>query len=209
MMLVGNIPINRSGREKAQRMVTEASQTAINKRQCVWHRACACVRACACPGCQVARSHGVLVVNVGGAGGPRDSALIPSACAHGGRLCGAASLHRYSVVIAPEGTRSWDGHLSIPMKKGTFHIQRATAAAILPVVLHGAYDVWPRGTVFPHTGEITLRHLRPVPFDASRTHDDVRLDLQRQYLDALYPTTPAGIKALPRFKKLSGFNAFK
>jgi hypothetical protein len=33
MMLVGNIPINRSGREKAQRMVTEASETAIVKRK--------------------------------------------------------------------------------------------------------------------------------------------------------------------------------
>ncbi len=68
------------------------------------------------------------------------------------------------MVIAPEGTRSWDGHLSIPMKKGTFHIQRATRAAITPVVIHGAYELWPRGTAFPRTGEITLRRLTPIPF---------------------------------------------
>lgn len=148
MLCVGNIPINRSGKSKAQQMLMDASQDAIVAKKC-------------------------------------------------------------AVVIAPEGTRSWDGHLSIPMKKGTFHIQKATHAPILPVVLFGAYDLWPRGTFFTRTGEITLRRLQTIPFNDAHSHDEVRISLQRQYLDALYPTTADAIKALPTYRALSFVSALK
>ena len=45
---------------------------------------------------------------------------------------------KVSVLIAPEGTRSRDGHLGI-FKKGAFHIAKNTGVKIIPVIIDGAY----------------------------------------------------------------------
>jgi len=64
-----------------------------------------------------------------------------------------------SVAVAPEGTRPTDGHLRLPFKKGTFHTQEQTGAALLPIAIHGAYELWPPGQLFATTGEVTVRAL--------------------------------------------------
>ncbi len=51
---------------------------------------------------------------------------------------------------------------------------------------------------------------RPMPYDASKTHDEVRRELQKVYLDALYPTNAAGVAAkLKRVKPLSLANGLR
>lgn len=47
-----------------------------------------------------------------------------------------------SVWIAPEGSRSRDGHLG-PLKKGGFHLAKQAGVAILPVAISGTYQVLP------------------------------------------------------------------
>jgi putative phosphoserine phosphatase/1-acylglycerol-3-phosphate O-acyltransferase len=49
-----------------------------------------------------------------------------------------------SVVIAPEGTRSY-GTLPAPFKRGAFYLARRARVPIVPVVIHNAADVLPRG----------------------------------------------------------------
>ena len=43
-----------------------------------------------------------------------------------------------SVLIAPEGTRTRNGHLGV-FKKGAFHIAKNTGVKIIPVIIDGAY----------------------------------------------------------------------
>ena len=59
-----------------------------------------------------------------------------------------------SIYLAPEGTRSRDGHLG-KLKKGGFHLALETATPIVPVAIRGTIDILPRGAR-------TMRRGRPV-----------------------------------------------
>mmetsp|Transcript_1860 Transcript_1860/g.5625 ORF Transcript_1860/g.5625 Transcript_1860/m.5625 type:complete len:396 (-) Transcript_1860:177-1364(-) len=89
---------------------------------------------------------------------------------------------RRSVAVSPEGTRTTDGHLTLPFKKGTFHLQEQTKAPLLPVVIHGAFELWPPGQVFAAAGEVTVRVL-PVQANegATGTREASRFALQRSF----------------------------
>ncbi len=65
---------------------------------------------------------------------------------------GAFGLHRKHILcIFPEGARSFDGELK-EFKKGAAILAREIGAPIVPVALHGAYEVWRRGSwrIRPH-----------------------------------------------------------
>ncbi len=73
---------------------------------------------------------------------------------------------RYSIIIFPEGTRSEDGRVG-RLKKGAFRIAGDTGAPILPVYIHGAYDVLPKHGFWPRPGRLELKffpELRPDDF---------------------------------------------
>ena len=53
--------------------------------------------------------------------------------------------HGLGLWIMPEGTRSKDGRL-LPFKKGFVHLAIATGLPIVPVVIHGAYKNWKKGS---------------------------------------------------------------
>jgi 1-acyl-sn-glycerol-3-phosphate acyltransferase len=103
------------------------------------------------------------------------------------------------VAIAPEGTRSTDGHLRLPFKKGVFHLQQQTKAPLLPIVLHGAGELWPPGRTFTSTGVVTMSFLPPVhPEEPSKdwnSHDATRVKLQRDYAE--YLANKPDLGALP------------
>jgi long-chain acyl-CoA synthetase len=59
---------------------------------------------------------------------------------------GAFGLHRKRILcIFPEGSRSFDGDLK-EFKKGAAILSREIGAPIVPVALHGAYEVWRKGS---------------------------------------------------------------
>jgi len=84
-----------------------------------------------------------------------------------------------SVVVFPEGTRSYDGVMR-PFKKGMFRLALKAATSVVPMTIVGSHLVMKRGrvTVYPRT--VTLIIDRPVPVeglgeeDASKLLDTVR-----------------------------------
>ena len=57
-----------------------------------------------------------------------------------------------SIYLAPEGTRSRDGHIG-KLKKGGFHMALDTQTPIVPVAIRGTIDILPRGGKVMRTGK--------------------------------------------------------
>ncbi len=66
-----------------------------------------------------------------------------------------------SVMIFPEGTRSWDGRIQ-PFKKGGFMLAIKSGVPIAPVVIHGARAIMPRGRKKVRPGAVVIEMLPPV-----------------------------------------------
>lgn len=84
-----------------------------------------------------------------------------------GELTAAAALmkkHRLACWILPEGTRSHSGELK-PFKTGFVHLAIATGLPVVPVVVHGANRIWPKGSTF-HGGELPIEVLEPIDTSA-------------------------------------------
>ena len=65
------------------------------------------------------------------------------------------------VLIFPEGTRSPDGAIA-PFLPGFTSLAVRSKAAILPVAIDGAYEVWPRWRKFPGLGTIRVHFGPPI-----------------------------------------------
>ena len=64
------------------------------------------------------------------------------------------------LLVFPEGTRTGNGSIG-PMKSVGVIAERA-AVPIVPVLIQGAYEVWPKGRLMPHLGTISLVFGRPL-----------------------------------------------
>ncbi len=87
-----------------------------------------------------------------------------------------------SAVVFPEGTRSWDGTL-MPFKKGPFVLAIKAQVPIVPVYIHGTFDIMRRGSRYPRKGVIRLVPGDEIP-TAGLTFDD-RDALSRRTREAL------------------------
>lgn len=65
---------------------------------------------------------------------------------------------RLTVFIAPEGTRSANGELQA-FKRGAFHLALASGAPIVPIVIHGAFALRPRGRAVTDAGIVFVKIL--------------------------------------------------
>lgn len=70
----------------------------------------------------------------------------------------------FIVNIFPEGTRSEDGSIG-PVAPGiSLILHRAkTEIPILPVIIDGAYDAWPRQAKWPRPHAIRIHYGKPIP----------------------------------------------
>ena len=66
-----------------------------------------------------------------------------------------------TVLIAPEGTRSADGEIG-PFKRGAFHLACQSGLPIYPVVVAGAYELFPTSALLPRTGTLYVKFLEPI-----------------------------------------------
>lgn len=84
-------------------------------------------------------------------------------------LVNALRNERKSVVIAPEGTRTVSPRLA-PFKKGAFHLAMQAGVPVVPVVIHNAGDVAPKGDFVFRPATVEVDVLPPV--DTSRWHPE-------------------------------------
>ena len=75
-----------------------------------------------------------------------------------------------SVVIFAEGTRG-TGYPLRPFKKGAFVLAINAQVPVVPVVIHGAIDVLPRGGFGVRAGRVNVHFLEPVPADGLSYED--------------------------------------
>ncbi len=61
----------------------------------------------------------------------------------------------HALLIFPEGTRTRDGNVA-PVKSGIGLIAKRAAVPIVPVLIEGAYRVWPRNRLLPEPGRVNV-----------------------------------------------------
>lgn len=66
-----------------------------------------------------------------------------------------------AVCLFPEGTRTHDGRIGT-IKPGFGLISRRTGATIVPMVIDGMYEAWPRTQKFPKFGKVRVQFGDPI-----------------------------------------------
>ena len=67
----------------------------------------------------------------------------------------------WSLMVYPQGTRAKADNF-LPFKSGAFHIALDNNIPILPVVIAGTGDIWPRGSKFMKSGKAIINTLEPI-----------------------------------------------
>lgn len=91
-----------------------------------------------------------------------------------------------SVAISPEGTRSITPKLS-PFKKGPFHLAIQAGVPVVPIVIHNAGDVAPKGDFIFRPATVEVDVLPPVDTRnwSSETIEEHVAEVRGMFLDAL------------------------
>jgi len=71
------------------------------------------------------------------------------------------------VLVFPEGTRTRDGRIG-PFLPGVAVPARRAAEWIVPVVIDGAFEAWPRTSILPRPGSVVVQYARPIPRAGAR-----------------------------------------
>ncbi|MDE5869813.1 MAG: 1-acyl-sn-glycerol-3-phosphate acyltransferase, partial [Muribaculaceae bacterium] len=66
-----------------------------------------------------------------------------------------------SLVIFPEGSRSWDGNM-IPFKRGAFMLASEFGLPVVPITIDGSFKAMPRTTYNMTPAKITLTIHKPI-----------------------------------------------
>lgn len=69
--------------------------------------------------------------------------------------------HGMSVVIFPEGSRTWDGKM-IPFKRGAFMLAGEFKLPVVPITIDGSFEAMPRSTYNMHPTTIKLTIHKPI-----------------------------------------------
>lgn len=91
-----------------------------------------------------------------------------------------------SIAIAPEGTRSSGDKLGL-FKKGPFHIAMQAGVPVVPIVIHNATDVLPKGGFFVHPTTVYVDVLEPIPTGdwSAESVDRHVADVRERFIDTL------------------------
>jgi len=65
------------------------------------------------------------------------------------------------VLMFPEGTRTRDGSIG-SLHSGTILIARRARVPILPMVIDGAYECWPKGQRLPNFSQVRIMYGQPI-----------------------------------------------
>ena len=83
-----------------------------------------------------------------------------------------------AILVFPEGTRTFDGKL-MPLRPGLYMLAAKAKVPVVPTLIHGGYEVWPR------------QRKIPVPFKSVSVHYGVPLNIadfptQDEFMKRLY-----------------------
>ena len=96
------------------------------------------------------------------------------------------------LAVAPEGTRSKSGQL-LPFKKGPFYLWQQLNTPIIPMVIYGAYELYPPGKNITMCGKVYVEFLTPIePKEAESREDMSRLLRKRMLLAVCVSPKDAG-----------------
>ncbi len=70
------------------------------------------------------------------------------------------------VVTFPEGTRTEDGSIG-DLLAGSLLVAKRAGATIVPTVIDGAFEAWPKGLKLPRPGRVSVAYGEPI--DAEQT----------------------------------------
>ena len=108
-----------------------------------------------------------------------------------------------SVIIAPEGTRTVSPRLG-PFKKGAFHLAMQAGVPMVPVVIHNAGDVAPKGEFVMRPATVEVDVLPPVDTSGWRpeTIEEHVAEVRRMFQVMLGQDDEGGFvpKARPRMR---------
>ena len=78
------------------------------------------------------------------------------------------------VCLYPEGTRTMDGKIT-PFKPGFGLLCRRGNAAVVPVVIDGAFECWPRNKKLFSHGSIVISYGKAIPAEQAKNMGDSKL----------------------------------
>jgi len=82
--------------------------------------------------------------------------------------------HGKGVCLYPEGTRTADGRIT-PFKPGFGLLCRRGRAAIVPIVIDGAFECWPRHRKLFSPGKISVCYGKPISAEQAKKMGDEKL----------------------------------
>lgn len=97
------------------------------------------------------------------------------------RLSGGASL-----VVFPEGARTWNGHMG-KFRKGAFQLAMEFHLPVVPVSIDGAFDVMPRTARLPLWGHISLHIHHPLAAPQNEDERNIIMDETRTVIASTLP----------------------
>lgn len=91
-----------------------------------------------------------------------------------------------SIVIFPEGARTWTGKVG-PFKKGAYQLAMEFNLPMVPITIDGAFKVLPRSSHLPRPGHIKLTIHPAVAAPAQESDRQHAIDLTRQAIISALP----------------------
>jgi len=83
-----------------------------------------------------------------------------------------------AICLFPEGTRTTDGRIGV-IKPGFGLISRRSNATIVPMVIDGIFEAWPKGQKYPKLGKVAVLYGKPFTpeYIASRSDDEFAAEI--------------------------------
>lgn len=97
-----------------------------------------------------------------------------------------------SVVIFPEGSRSWDGKM-IPFKRGAFMLAGEFKLPVVPITIDGSFRRMPRYTYCINPGKITITIHKPILPGERGFNTKVLMAQCRESIESALPECDKGL----------------
>ena len=87
------------------------------------------------------------------------------------------------------GTRSKTGQL-LEFKKGAFHMWEYLQVPIVPMMIYGAYELFPSGAQINVPGNVVVQFLKPIQPNEAKSRQEMAVLLRRRMCEAILHNCP-------------------